>query len=127
RSLVTARDPRRGHVRQVSRSEARSRITRSLGSAWSRWTTDAGRTEPSGLNDGTNAMAEDRGPRPSCGPVGSAGAAGLALVVDRATGVVEQVVEHATEGEDHDDDQRGDAGDQQAVLDGGRAALVLLG
>ena len=48
------------------------------------------------------------------------------------SGSLSQVVgEHGafsgvTEGEDHEDDQAGDAGDEQAVLDGGRAALSIL-
>src|SRR3954451_1462047 len=46
---------------------------------------------------------------------------------DLGAGVGEDALEAATEGEDDDDDQRGDAGDQQAVLDGGGAALVHLG
>src|SRR4051812_30657401 len=46
---------------------------------------------------------------------------------DLAAGVGEDALEAATEGEDHNDDQRGDAGDQEAVLDGGGAALVHLG
>ena len=66
---------------------------------------------------------DPEGPRPSQVELRSAGPARLALVVDRATGVVEDPVEHATEGEDHDDDQRRDAGDEQAVLDRGRTAL----
>src|SRR6478735_344218 len=42
-------------------------------------------------------------------------------------GVGEDALEAATEGEDDDDDQGGDAGDQKAVLDGRGAALVHLG
>ncbi len=42
---------------------------------------------------------------------------------DAVAGVVERALDDRTEGEDGDDDQRRDAGDQQAVLDGGGAFL----
>src|SRR4029079_4632076 len=60
-------------------------------------------------------------------PRSSGAAAALALGGNAATGVAEDLVQHATEGEDHDDDQRGDTGDQTAALTGRRTALVHLG
>ena len=47
-----------------------------------------------------------------------------AALAHAVAGVGEDVVHHATEGEDDEGDQGGDAGDEQAVLDGGGAALV---
>src|SRR4051794_21806321 len=54
-------------------------------------------------------------------------AAGTAGGADAVAGLLEDALDDAAEGEDDDDDQRGDAGDEEAVLDRGRAALVHLG
>src|SRR3954469_22644582 len=68
--------------------------------------------------------ADPVGPRPpSIGSVAVAAAGGA----DAVAGLLEDVLDDAAEGEDDDDDQGRDAGDEQAVLDRGRAALVHLG
>src|SRR3954454_1415818 len=68
--------------------------------------------------------ADPVGPRPSSiGSVAVAAAGGA----DAVAGLLEDVLDDAAEGEDDDDDQGRDAGDEQAVLDRGRAALVHLG
>src|SRR6476659_3275985 len=59
--------------------------------------------------------------------VGVASAGVGAAVGDLGAGVREDVVERATEGEDDDHDEGRDAGDEQAVLDGGGAAFLHLG
>jgi len=54
----------------------------------------------------------------------SAGGRGVgALAGDLATGAREGALDDASEQEDDGHDQRGDAGDEEAVLDGGRAVL----
>src|SRR4051794_10072920 len=58
--------------------------------------------------------------------LGSAAAA-AAGAADAVAGLLEDVLDDAAEGEDDDDDEGRDAGDEQAVLDRGCAALVHLG
>src|SRR3954453_8825175 len=62
-----------------------------------------------------------------CGARSAAALGPRRALRDLGAGVGEDALEAATEGEDDDDDECGDAGDQQAVLDGGGAALVHLG
>src|SRR6476469_5527986 len=59
--------------------------------------------------------------------VGVASAGAGAAVGDLGAGVREDALERATEGEDDDHDEGRDAGDEQAVLDGGGAAFLHLG
>src|SRR3954451_15771495 len=54
-------------------------------------------------------------------------AAAAAGAADAVAGLLEDVLDDAAEGENDDDDEGRDAGDEQAVLDRGRAALVHLG
>src|SRR3954470_21546 len=71
-----------------------------------------------------HADADPVGPRPpSIGSVAVAAAGGA----DAVAGLLEDVLDDAAESEDDDDDQGRDAGDEQAVLDRGCAALVHLG
>src|SRR5215213_2466062 len=63
---------------------------------------------------------EGRGANVSAGGCPGTGA-------DLVAGRVEDGVEHPSEGEHDDHDEGGNAGDQQAVLNGGRTALVEAG
>src|SRR3712207_2274947 len=63
--------------------------------------------------------------RAGSGRVAVLAGARCGFVLDGGAGLAEDVADHAAEGEDDDDDEGRDGGDEQAVLDGGRALLVL--
>jgi hypothetical protein len=81
------------------------------------------RPEPGRMAKRPALLQKDEGRGASQRSAGAGAGAGADLVA----GVLEDVAEHAPEGEHDDDDQRGDAGDQQAVLHGRGAAVVHLG
>src|SRR3954447_6401460 len=83
--------------------------------------TDRGRPEPD------MRVAADPGVRRHDEVVLRSAAAATAGGADAVAGLLEDALDDAAECEDDDDDQRGDAGDEEAVLDRGRAALVHLG
>src|SRR5689334_18332453 len=57
---------------------------------------------------------------------GAGGTRGARVAGDVVTGLLEDVLDDAAQGEDDDDDERGDGRDQQAVLDGRSTVFVAL-
>src|SRR6476660_5109139 len=77
--------------------------------------------------DGRGATARGRGAStPSLRSGAGAGREGR-VRLDRVAGAGEGALHDRAEGHDRDDDDGGDAGDEQAVLDGRGAALLHLG